>query len=91
MHMYTSSSDLLTLQKAKLSGSKLIVRNGMITNYLSLHTHAWCSLHRTNQHDNSAYIVQRRRSKNGTSRHHRFGQLNGQRHIDPTSAPVVDA
>ena len=72
-------------------GRNFIVRNGRITNYLSLHTHAWCSLHRTNQHDNSAYIVQRRRSKNGTSRHHRFGQLNGQRHIDPTSAPVVDA
>ena len=110
MHMYTSSSDLLTLQKAKLSGSKFYCAQWKDyelpflahthawcslhrTNQLPFlaHTHAWCSLHRTNQQDNSAYIVQRRRSKNGTSRHHRFGQLNGQRHIDPTSAPLVDA
>ena len=92
MHMYTSSSDLLTLQKAKLSGSKFYCAQWKDYELPFLaHTHAWCSLHRTNQQDNSAYIVQRRRSKNGTSRHHRFGQLNGQRHIDPTSAPLVDA
>ena len=55
------------------------------------HKHAWCSLHRTNQHDNSAYIVQRRESQHGTSRHHRFGQQNGQRNFDPTSTTLVDA
>ena len=32
--------------------------------------HAWCSLHRTNQHDNISHFVQRWGTKHGTSRHY---------------------
>ena len=88
--MYTSSSsDVFTRQKAWLSRSKHAINRAGIT-FLA-HRDAWCSLHRTNQHDNSAYIVQQRGSKHGTSRHHRFGQQNGQRNFDPTSTTLVDA
>ena len=55
------------------------------------HEHRDCSLHRTNQQDNRAYIVQRRWSKHCTSHHHRCGQANGRRDFDPTSTTLVDA
>ena len=77
-------------KKPGFRGQNCFARNQSIGKLPFLaHKHAWCSLHRTNQHDNSAYIVQRRGSKDGTSRHHRFGQQNGQRNVDPTSATLL--
>ena len=94
MHMYTSSS-IVICSRCKKPGylSQIcFARNKSMGKLPFLaHKHAWRSLHRTSQHDNSAYINQRRGSKHGTSRHHRFGQQNGQRNFDPTSTTLVDA
>ena len=86
MHVYTSSSVVICSHCTKPGYRDQIcfarTRNKSMGKLVFLaRKHAWCSLHRTNQH-NSAYIVQRRGDKHGTSRHHRFGQQNDQRNFD---------
>ena len=92
IRVYSSIVICSYCEKPDYRGQIFFARNKSIRKLPFLaHKHAWCSLHRTNQHDNSPYIVQRRGSKHGTSRHHRFGQQNGQRNFDPTSTTLVDA
>ena len=78
-------------KKPGYRGQNYVVRNRSIGKLPFLgHNNAWCGLHRTNQHDNTAYIVQWWRSKHGSNRYHRFGQQSGKRKCDTKSTTLVD-